>query len=67
MLLGTGKIIAKGKKIAAHILESNADDIEFIDGFFKHKDAVHSLSFKEIARASVCSGKLSNGAARARA
>ena len=56
VLLGTGKIIAKGKKIAAHMLESNADDIEFIDGFFKHKDAVHSLSFKEIARAAYVPG-----------
>ena len=56
VLLSTGKIIAKGKKIAAHMLESNADDIEFIDGFFKHKDAVHSLSFKEIARAAYVPG-----------
>ncbi len=56
VLLGTGKIIAKGKKIAAHMLESAADDIEFIDGFFKHKDAVHSLSFKEIARAAYVPG-----------
>ena len=56
VLLSTEKIIAKGKKIAAHILESHADDIEFIDGFFKHKDALHSLSFKDIARAAYVPG-----------
>ncbi len=50
VLLGTGKIIAKGKKIAAHILEGEAEDIEFIDGFFKLKDSDRILSFKEIAR-----------------
>ena len=50
VLLGTGKIIAKGKKIAAHMLEAEADDIEFIDGFFKLKDSDRILSFKEIAR-----------------
>ena len=56
VLLSTEKIIAKGKKIAAHMLESNVDDIEFVDGFFKHKDAVHSLSFKEIARTAYVPG-----------
>ena len=50
VLLGTGKIIAKGKKIAAHMLEGETDDIEFIDGFFKLKDSDRILSFKEIAR-----------------
>lgn len=50
VLLGTGKIIAKGKKIAAHMLESEAEDIEFIDGFFKLKDSNRILSFKEISR-----------------
>jgi carbon-monoxide dehydrogenase large subunit len=50
VLVGTEKIIAKGKKIAAHMLESNADDIEFVDGFFKLKDSDRILSFKEISR-----------------
>ena len=56
VLLGTGKIIAKGKKIAAHMLESEADDIEFIDGFFKLKDSDRILSFKEISRAAYVPG-----------
>lgn len=56
MLLGTGKIIAKGKKIAAHMFESEADDIEFIDGFFKLKDSDRILSFKEISRAAYVPG-----------
>ena len=56
VLLGTGKIIDKGKKIAAHILESEAGDIEFIDGFFKVKDSDRILSFKEISRAAYVPG-----------
>ena len=56
VLLSTGKIIDKGKKIAAHILESEAGDVEFIDGFFKVKDSDRILSFKEISRAAYVPG-----------
>ncbi len=34
MVKAMDKIIAKGKKIAAHLLEASADDIEFKDGKF---------------------------------
>lgn len=43
------KIIAKGKKIAAHIMESNADNIDFDDGEFRVRDSNLSKTFQEIA------------------
>lgn len=43
------KIIEKGKKIAAHKLESSADDIEFAHGKFTVKGTDKSLSFGDIA------------------
>ena len=45
----TDKIIAKGKKIAAHMLEANADQIEFEDGNFNVKDSNQSITFGEVA------------------
>ena len=46
---GVTKIIDKGKKIAAHILEAPLEDIDFIDGFFKVGDSDRILAFKEVA------------------
>ena len=43
------KVVAKAQKIAAHILASQPEDVEFIDGYFKVKDSDPILSFKEIA------------------
>jgi carbon-monoxide dehydrogenase large subunit len=43
------KIIAKGKKIAAHLLEASADDIEFKDGNFTVKGTDRSKAFAEVA------------------
>jgi carbon-monoxide dehydrogenase large subunit len=43
------KVIEKGKKIAAHKLEANPDDIEFAKGKFTVKGTDKSLSFGEIA------------------
>ena len=45
----TDKIIAKGKKIAAHMLEANADQIDFEDGNFNVKDSNQSITFGEVA------------------
>ena len=47
--IGIDKVIKKGKLIAAHVLESPPDDIEFIDGFFKVGDSDRIMSFKDIA------------------
>jgi carbon-monoxide dehydrogenase large subunit len=43
------KIVAKGKKIAAHLLEAAEDDIEFSGGNFTVKGTDRSKKFGEIA------------------
>jgi carbon-monoxide dehydrogenase large subunit len=49
MVKAMDKIIAKGKKIAAHLLEASADDIEFKDGKFSVAGTDKSKTFGEIA------------------
>ena len=46
-----GKIIAKGKLIAAHLLEASPADIDFADGTFAVSGTDRGLSFNEVARA----------------
>jgi carbon-monoxide dehydrogenase large subunit len=43
------KIVEKGKKIAAHKLEANADDMTFANGKFTVKGTDKSLSFGDVA------------------
>ncbi len=43
------KVIVKGKKIAAHMLESNVEDIDFDDGVFAVRESNLSKTFQEIA------------------
>ncbi|MBN9509582.1 MAG: xanthine dehydrogenase family protein molybdopterin-binding subunit [Alphaproteobacteria bacterium] len=43
------KVIAKGKKIAAHLLEASVNDIEFKDGKFTVSGTDRSKAFGEIA------------------
>lgn len=43
------KIIEKGKKIAAHKLEANAEDIEFASGKFTVKGTDKSIGFGDVA------------------
>ena len=45
----TDKIIAKGRKIAAHLMEASADDVEFKDGKFTVAGTDKSKAFAEIA------------------
>jgi len=47
--VGIDKVIAKGKIIAAHVLESTPDDIEYVDGFFNVKGTDRIMSFKDVA------------------
>jgi carbon-monoxide dehydrogenase large subunit len=49
MVKAMDKIIAKGKKIAAHLLEASADDIEFKDGKFTVAGTDRAKTFGEIA------------------
>lgn len=43
------KIITKSRKIAAHLMESTEDDIDFDDGEFRVRDSNLSKTFQEIA------------------
>ncbi|MGQ0653699.1 MAG: xanthine dehydrogenase family protein molybdopterin-binding subunit [Betaproteobacteria bacterium] len=45
------KIIAKGKRIAAHLLEAAARDIEFADGHFSVAGTDRKVSFQALAAA----------------
>ncbi|HSN93087.1 MAG TPA: molybdopterin cofactor-binding domain-containing protein, partial [Anaeromyxobacteraceae bacterium] len=49
MVQATDKIIAKGKKIAAHLLEASEADVEFTAGKFVVKGTDRAKSFGEIA------------------
>ena len=49
MTKAVDKIIAKGKKIAAHMLEAAEDDIEFKDGSFSVAGTDKAKTFGEIA------------------
>jgi len=46
------KVIEKGRKVAAHILEAALADIEFADGRFRVAGTDRALTMAEIARAS---------------
>ena len=46
-----GKIIAKGKLIAAHLLETSAADIDFADGIFSVAGTDRRLTFADVAHA----------------
>jgi aerobic carbon-monoxide dehydrogenase large subunit len=45
------KIVAKGKKIAAHLLEAAAGDVEFEDGTFRVSGTDRAVSFAQVAGA----------------
>lgn len=44
-----GKIVDKGKKIAAHLMEASAADIEFQDGQFKVAGTDKQVAFEDVA------------------
>jgi carbon-monoxide dehydrogenase large subunit len=46
-----GKVIGKGKLIAAHLLEAAADDVEFSDGFFAVAGTDRRVAFSAVAQA----------------
>jgi carbon-monoxide dehydrogenase large subunit len=57
ILLATDKVIAKGKKVAAHVLEAGEGDIEFKDGRFVVSGTDKSAAFGEIALAAYVAHK----------
>jgi carbon-monoxide dehydrogenase large subunit len=48
-LVAADSLIAKGRRIAAHILEADLDAVEFEAGNFVVKDSNQSMSFGEVA------------------
>ena len=60
-LAAANKVIARGKEIAAHLLETSALDIEFSDGRFKVVGTDRGIDLIEVAQASFLSAKLPKG------
>jgi carbon-monoxide dehydrogenase large subunit len=54
IMLSINKIIEKGKKITAHLLEANADDIEFESGKFTVKGTDKSIAFGMLHSQRMC-------------
>jgi carbon-monoxide dehydrogenase large subunit len=59
--LAADKVIAKGKRIAAHLLEAADADIAFADGRFTIAGTDRGLTIKEVARASFAFAALPRG------
>ena len=55
------RIIEKGRKIAAHVLEASPQDVEFKAGQFSVRGTDKSLSLKEVAKTSFVLNKLPPG------
>ncbi|HZZ34278.1 MAG TPA: molybdopterin cofactor-binding domain-containing protein, partial [Caulobacteraceae bacterium] len=51
------KIIAKGKRIAAHMLDGSPDDVDFEDGVFSLRTSNQKLTFGEVAFAAYVPSK----------
>ncbi|HUZ13414.1 MAG TPA: xanthine dehydrogenase family protein molybdopterin-binding subunit [Caulobacteraceae bacterium] len=49
VVTATEKIIAKGRKIAAHMLEAQPEDVDFEDGVFSVRASNRKLGFGEVA------------------
>jgi len=43
------KIVAKGRKIAAHMMKTSEDALEFVDGEYRLTDSNQSLTIQEVA------------------
>ncbi len=56
--MAADKVIAKGKKIAAQLLEVAAADLDFADGNFSVAGTDRAVSLKEVARAAFQPGRL---------
>jgi len=56
--IAAGKVIEKGRTIAAHLLEAAVEDIAFGDGVFSAAGSNKTLSIQDVARASFMPGKM---------
>jgi carbon-monoxide dehydrogenase large subunit len=59
--IAAGKLVDKGRKIAAHLLEAAETDVAFENGRFTVTGTDRGLSLKEVARAAFQAGKLPRG------
>ena len=59
--LAGGKVIDKGARIAAHMLEGKIEDIEFHSGFFELKGTNKKVSLKEVAVAAFVPARIPEG------
>jgi len=59
--LAAEKIIAKARKIAAHMLEASEADLHFADGRFSIAGTDRGLALKEVARAAFLPNRLPKG------
>ncbi len=60
------KVIAKGKKIAAHLMEASADDVVFENGQFKVAGTDKEIDFGHRRAHRLCAAQLSVGGVGAR-
>jgi aerobic carbon-monoxide dehydrogenase large subunit len=51
MLNASRDIVAKGTKIAGHLLEADTADLEFVDGWFRVKGTDRAIGIFDVARA----------------
>ena len=61
LTLAAGKIIDKGKQIAAHLLEAAEADIEFAEGRFSVAGTDRGVTLKDVARAAFQPARLPPG------
>jgi carbon-monoxide dehydrogenase large subunit len=61
LCLAADKVIAKGKRIAAHLLEAGNEDIEFADGTFRVAGTDRTVSIKQVAVAAFQPARLPPG------
>jgi carbon-monoxide dehydrogenase large subunit len=52
------KIVAKGKRIAAHLLNVGVDDVQFADGIFSSPKTNRTMTIQEVAREALDPAKL---------
>ena len=55
------RIIARGKRMAAHLIEAAEEDIEFTDGVFRVAGTDRGIGIEELARRSYVPGALPMG------
>jgi carbon-monoxide dehydrogenase large subunit len=61
MLMAAEKVIAKGRRLAAHMMEAGESDIEFADGRFTVAGTDRNVPLEEVARTAFVPAKLPKG------